>query len=186
MCSMPRRNRLAGGAQLLQREAGEQRDQQGLQHRVRRERGDQRLGDDAEQEVGGAFATHRLLVRLRRRGGIQVQPRARVQQIAHHQADHQRERGHHQEVTECEQAYLAHLRGLGDRADPEHDGAEDDGRDHHFDQGDESGAQWRELLCHTRRGESDDHAEHHGDHNRDIEAMGRIAVGRLRRVGTVS
>ena len=44
-----------------------------------------------------------------------------------------------QEVAQREAADLADLGGLRDRADAEHDRAEDDRRDHHLDQRDEAG-----------------------------------------------
>ena len=70
-----------------------------------------------------------------------------LQQIADHQADGQRDRGHADEVDQREAADLADARGAPHRADPEHDRAEDDRRDHHLDQADEQRAEHGEILA---------------------------------------
>jgi hypothetical protein len=79
--------------------------------------------------------------------------------VADDQADGQRDRRHDQEVAEREAADLADLRGLADRADAEHDGAEDDRADHHLDQVDEAGAERLQLDREVGNEETDGDAE---------------------------
>ena len=64
----------------------------------------------------------RLLVRI---VGRELEALARVDQVADHEADRQGEGGHDHEVDERQAADLADRGGLGDRADAQHDGAED-------------------------------------------------------------
>ena len=66
-----------------------------------------------------------------------VEALAGVDEVADDEPDRQRERRHDHEVQQRQAADLADGRGLGDRADADHDRAEDDRRDHHLDEGDE-------------------------------------------------
>src|SRR6478609_8634409 len=130
-------DRLAGLAHLLEREADEERDEQGLEHRARRQRGDERVGDEPEDEVDRA---------LRLGGDLR-------------------------------------LAGLPDRADAEHDRAEDDRRDHHLDEVDEAGPEGLEVLAHLGEGPPHEDARHHGDDDGDVEEMGAVALGGRARLG---
>ena len=60
-CLMPARIGSPGSAHALQREADEQRDEQRLEHRARRQGGDERVGDEAEEEVDGSLGLRRDL-----------------------------------------------------------------------------------------------------------------------------
>ena len=139
-------DRLAGAAHGLQREADEQRDQQGLQHLTRGQRGEHRGRDDAEQEVGRACrAPSACAAPAPATSSVRCRPDAGVQDVADDQADGQRDRRHGQEVGERQAADLADPGGAAHRADAEHDRAEDDRLDHHLDQGDERRAERLEL-----------------------------------------
>ena len=72
------------------------------------------VGDDAEQELGGAAVRPRRPARRRRPRGASVRcrPVARVQDVADDQADGQRDRRHDEEVAERQAADLADLGGL--------------------------------------------------------------------------
>ena len=107
--------------------------------------------------------------------GGEVEARAGVEQVADDQADGQRDRRHRQEVAERQAADLADLRGAGDRADAEHDRAEDDRRDHHLDQADEGGADRLELDGEVRGEQPDGDAEQHRDDHREVEVVGAVA-----------
>ena len=78
--------------------------------------------DDAQEEGNGAV-DFGLLVGVVRG---QLQALARVDQVADHQADGQGEGGHQDEVAQRQAADLADRGGLGDGADAQDDGAEDD------------------------------------------------------------
>ena len=77
---------------------------------------------------------------------VEVQAGAGVDDVADDQADGQRDGRHDEEVAQRQAADLADLGRLADRADAEHDGAEDDRADHHLDQVDEAVAERLQLL----------------------------------------
>nr|BFE68706.1 hypothetical protein GCM10020092_020070 [Actinoplanes digitatis] len=170
-------DRLAPLAQRLHREADQQRDQQGLQHLLGGQRAEQRLRDDAEHEVDARL---RLRADLGGAGGgellVQVEPGARVQEVADHQADGERHGRHDQEVAQREAADPADLRGPADRPDAQHDRAEDHRRDHHLDQRDEPGAQRAQRLADVREEEADRDAQHHGDQHGKVEVVAAVAA----------
>src|SRR5205085_3068123 len=118
------------------------------------------------QEAGERFGAAGGLRLARMPYGLgQMQARPRFQHIADDQPDGQRDGGHHHEVGQRQPADRADLGGLTDRADAQHDGAEDDGRDHHLDEVHEPGAERFELDGDTGGGESHDDAEQYGaDH----------------------
>jgi len=116
--------------------------------------------------------------RCRRVGGAEVQTGARVQDVAHDQADRQRERRHHQEVAQCQHADLADLGRLRDRADAKHDRAEDDRRDHHLDQVHETVAERFQALGETGCGEAHHDAERHRDEHGEVQVVRLVAAGR--------
>jgi hypothetical protein len=101
---------------------------------------------------------------------------ARMQEVAHQQADEQGDRRHRDEVEQRQPADLADLRRLPNRADAEHDRAEDDRRDHHLDQLDEPRAQRLERLTNIRGDEADHDAEYGGHNDRDVEVVGAISL----------
>ena len=170
-------DRLTRLAQALHREADQQRHEQGLQHDLPDQRGDQRGRDDAEQEVGrgSCLAAGRRLL-TRGPGGVgEMQARTRLKYVADNQPDDQGERRHDDEVEQGQAADLADLRRLPDGADAEHDRAEDHRTDHHLDQAHERGAQRLERLTDVGGDQADDDAEHHGGNHRDIEVVRAIA-----------
>ena len=176
---------LAGRAHLLQREAHDERHEQGLQDVALGQGGQQGRGDDAEQEPDGpalpvAVARVRDLV-LR---ALDVQALARVDEVAHHQADAQCHGGHRHEVGQGQAADLADGRRLGDGADAQDDRAEDDGGDHHLDQGDERGADRLERLGELGGQEAQDGAGDDGDDHEDVQVVRPVLLlllgGRLR------
>ena len=144
-------DRLTALAHGLQGEADQQRHQQRLQHDLGGQRGEQRGRDDVQQELGGGqlLGGDRAGALLGDLGG-DPQTLTGVDDVADHQTDGQRERRHRQEVDQGEAADLADLRGLADRADAQHDRAEDHRRDHHLDQVDEAGAERLERPCRPR------------------------------------
>ena len=94
--------------------------------------------------------------------------------VADDQPDGQRHRRHRQEVAEGQAADLADLGGLPDRADAQHDRAEDDRADHHLDQVDEAGAERLELLADVGGDEADHDAGEHGDDDGEIQVVGAV------------
>lgn len=176
MCSTPRRIGWPHVAHGLQREAREQGDQEGLQDLAAGEGGDDRGRDDAEQELLGALGLGdlRLTGLLDRVGDREA--RTRVDDVADDQADTERDQRHHREVGECDATYRADLRGLPYRADAQHDGAEDDRRDHHLDQVHEAGADRLQLDREVGGDQSDGDAEHHRDDHRDVEIVGAVPL----------
>ena len=151
------------GAHLLQGEADQDRGEESRQHgHVAR--------DDAKQEVNGAV-DRRLLVRII---GGELEALARVDQVAHHEADRQGEGGHDDEVGERQAADLAYGGGLGDGADAQHDRAEDHGRDHHFDEFDEAVAQRLEGFTDLGEQQTDNGTRNHGDDDCNVEVVGLV------------
>ena len=132
--------------------------------------------DDAKQEVDGAVRCG-LLVGLVRR---QLQALARVDEVADDQADGQREGGHEDEVAQGQPADLADRGGLGDGADAQHDGAEDDRGDHHLDQFDEPVAQRLQRLADLREQQPDHGAQDDGDDDGDVKVVGLVESLALR------
>jgi hypothetical protein len=109
-----------------------------------------------------------------------------VQDVADDEADDQRHRRHREEVADGERADLADLRGLGHRADAEHDRAEDDRADHHLDQVDEPGAERLQFLPDLRPHQTDQDAGRDRDDHGDVEEMGPVTTtwtGRLFNAG---
>ncbi|MGY2747294.1 hypothetical protein ACVWZ8_004411 [Arthrobacter sp. UYCu723] len=150
-------------AHLLEGEADQDGGQECRQHRnVAR--------NDAQQEVDGAVSG-RLLVWVVRR---QVQAFSRVDQVAYHQSDGQREGGHDDEVAQGQPAHLAHRGGLGDRADTQHDGAEDDRSDHHLDQLDEAVAQRLQRFADLGEQQPHEGTQDHGHDDRDVQVVGLV------------
>jgi hypothetical protein len=174
-------DRLALAPHGLQREARQQRDEQRLQHRSLGERGDQRARDDAQQELDRALARRHLVLAVGADLVRELQPLTRVQDVAHHQADDQGDGRHEQEVADGERPDPADLRGLGHRADAQHDRAEDDRTDHHLDQVDEALAERLQVLADLRPDEADQDAGGHRHDDGDVEQMGSVALARLDR-----
>ena len=69
-------------------------------------------------------------------GGIGVETRARLNQVAHHQADQQRNRGDDFEIEQGLAADAPHLFQVSHASNAGHDGAKDDQRDDHGDDAD--------------------------------------------------
>ena len=164
---------LARFAHGLDGEADEQRDQQRLQDDSAGQGGEQRLRDQVQQEIGGRG----LLRRRRSLAGGQIQPLARVDEVADDEADGQCHRRHDDEVDQGDAADLADLRGTADRADADHDAAEDDRGDHHLDQVDEAGPDRLELLGELGSDEAHRDPERHRDDDGDVEVVGAILLG---------
>jgi hypothetical protein len=71
---------------------------------------------------------------------------------------------------------------MGDRSDAQHQGAEDDRRDHHLDQRDEARAQRLELDGEVGGHQAHrDACEHRGDH-REVQIVRAVLAGRSRRI----
>ncbi len=122
--------------------------------------------------IGGRSQPGRVVARVG-----QVQAATGLHDVADHQADEQRERGHQQEVGQGHTAHLADSRRVSDRADAQHDGAEDHRSDHHLDQCNERGTQGlqrdREVRDDQTEQGSDDHT---GDHE-NVEVVGPVFLG---------
>ena len=107
-----------------------------------------------ETSVVGMSSSRKSTVPLARLAGLVRgggrQALARLDEVADDQADGQGERRHRHEVAEREPADPADLGGLADRADAQHDRAEDHRRDHHLDEVDEAGAERLERTCRAR------------------------------------
>ena len=167
----------AGPAHLLQGEAHEKRDQQCLEHGPGGEGRDESVGDEAKDEIDrrGVLRTDLLLPA----GGEllgQVQARSGLDDVADDKPDAEGDRRHREEVAERESAHLADLCRAAHRSDAEHDGAEDDGADHHLDEVDEPGAQPFELDTELWGDDADRDAKDHGDDDSDIEVVGAITA----------
>jgi hypothetical protein len=167
-------DRLSRASHRLQRESGEQRDEQRLQHLAAGEGGEDRGRDDPEDEVGRALA-----LGLRHlAAGVDVEAGAGVEDVADDEPDDQRDRRHDQEVAERQPADPADLRGLTDGPDAEHDRAEDDRADHHLDQVHEAVAERFQFLAEVGEQEPDQDPEEHGHDHREIEVPGVVAARR--------
>ncbi len=177
-CLMPRSTGSPAGPELLQGEADEEGDEEGLEHRPGGQRRHEGVGDEPEEEVG-----RRL--RLRRDLGLaglgelvgEVQPGARLDDVADDEADGQGDGRHHEEVAEREPADLADLGGPAHRPDAEDDRHEDDRADHHLDEVDEERAERLELLAELREEEPDGDAEQHRHDDGDVEDVRAVAAG---------
>jgi hypothetical protein len=126
-----------GGA-LAHRHHGETHkdgEQQYLEDIALGEGADHRIRNDVEQELDGAV----LLVRADIFGdgggvGCARKTRARLEHIADHEANHQRESGDDLEIDQGLDADASDLRRVLHMRDAGHHGAEDDRGDHHLDQ----------------------------------------------------
>jgi hypothetical protein len=129
----------------MEREPEQNRDEQHLENFTLGEGIDDGVRDDVEDELGGGAELARPGVgrdALGVQGGrIDVHAAARPHHVHQHQADDQRDRAHHLEVDQCEAAGLADLLHVLHAGDAGHDGAEDDGGNHHLDQLDETVAE---------------------------------------------
>jgi hypothetical protein len=106
----------------------------------------------------------------------EVQAVARVEQVADHEADRQGHGGHDEEVAEGQPADPADLGGGPDRADAQHDRAEDDRRDEHLDQPDERGAEPLQPDCELGEEQADADAQRDGGDDGEIEPVGAVAT----------
>ena len=152
------------------REAG---DEQHLQEVAGDESGEERRGDDVEEEGRHRLRLGALGVALRdlgvESGGVNVEAHAGLEPVHHHEADDERERGDDLEVEQRLDAHapqLLHVLHGGDAVD---DGAEDDGRNHHLDQLDEGVAQRLERLAEVRVTPADHDAERDGQEHLHVE-----------------
>ena len=136
-------------------------------------------GDDAQQEVHRAVGGS-LLVGI---VGRQLEAFARVDQVAHHQANGERERGHDHEVAQCQAPHFADCCGFGDRADAQDDGAEDDGGNHHLDELDEAVAKRLQRFADLREQQADYGAQDYGGDDGHVKVVGFVEAlaGGLRR-----
>ena len=115
----PAQDRLTGAAHRLDREADEQGHEQGLEHLAGGQRGEQRVRDDPEQEVGGGS---RLVRYLAGTGGchlvVEPETAAGMDDVAHHQPDPERHGRHGQEVGQRQTADLADPAALATKPSP--------------------------------------------------------------------
>src|SRR6478735_7911189 len=104
----------------------------------------------------------------------EVEAGAGLQEVADDQADRQGDGRHHQEVAEGQTTDGADLGGLPYGADPEHDRAEDDRRDHHLDEVDEACADRLQLHGEVRNHQAHRDAQHHGGDHGQVEIVGAV------------
>lgn len=179
-------DRLALLAQRLHREAHEQADEQDLEDGAGDERAEEGVRDNALDELRQAagFARFFGIFRASRRIRVEAETFARLDQVAHTQADSQSDGGHDDEVDQGQATGLAHRRGGADGTDAEDDGAEDDRADNHLDQRDERVADRLELHCEVRGNETKGDASDHGNDDANVEPVGVIfALLRLSDLG---
>ena len=119
-------------------EAGEDRNQQNLQKIAAGESADEGVGDDRQQMGDEPLLLGAIDVACDRigieRGRIDVEPLAGLKKLADHEPDHQRQGRDRLEIEQRLDADAADLLEVAHRADPVHDRAEDDRRDHHLDE----------------------------------------------------
>jgi hypothetical protein len=168
-----RHQRLRLVADHGERNAEQDRHEQYLEDIAVRHRRHHGRGDDVHQKAGQAAFMRlvrivRHLARIQR-GRIDVEPRAGLDHISDDQADDQRQRRKGQEIGEglrrhpADRAQFLHARNAGD------DGQEDDWRDDHLHQLDESLAQRLELLARIGPEMPDQDAQRDRDQHLDVE-----------------
>lgn len=171
---MPRITGVAGLAEALYREPDEQGDEQGLQDTALGQGREQRVGNDALDEVDDAAGVLGLLgvgvaATL---GGLQAL--AGVDDVPDAEADRQGEGRHGEEVRQGDAAGLAHGCRSSDRPDAQDDRAEDDRSDHHPDEVDEHRAQRFKPGTEAREGQPDEDAEEDRDDHGDVQPVGAV------------
>jgi len=184
----PAQQRLSRLTHRLNAESHQQRDEEGLQHTSGSQGGQQRRRDDALHEVAhsaGAVRSLGVLGRGRRGRRAKVQPGSRVDEVADQQPDAQRHGGHAEEVGQRDTTDFAHLRGRLDRPDAQHDGAKDDGADHHLDQADEHRAEDADRCADPWSQPSDENARDDRDEDAEVQPVGAVPPGCLRRWGAL-
>ena len=178
---------MAALAKHHQRTAEQDGEQQNLQYLALGEGADDRVGDNMQDEI------HRFhLARLLGEAGdgrcvrLAGKADAGLYDIGDDQAERESEGRDDLEIDERLDRHAADLRDFGNMRDARHDRAEDDRRDHHFDQLYEAVAHRLDplVLGEMREQPAHDHAEHDGDENLDVEQfVERLAFGGRRRGG---
>lgn len=161
-----------GIARRLQTEAEQHRDQQDREDLAAGQGGDEAVRDDPEEEVDEALGRLGRRWRQPRRAevaGVDVHPRAGLDDLDDSQADQHRESRQHLEVEQCFAGDPADRPHALDRRDAGDDGAEDQRRDHHPDERDEGVAEWLELGAESWPQGADDSAQHDRAENLDVE-----------------
>ena len=168
-------DRLAALAEGVQRVAEEHREEQHLQHVALGEGIDDAGRDDVHQELRRRLhlAGRRVLVDGRgvERGRIDVHAGAGRPDIDDDQADDEGDRADHLEIEHGQAAGLADLLHVFHAGDADDDGAEDDRRDDHLDQLDESVAQRLHRRAGFRIKMAEQDADRDGDQYLDVEAL---------------
>ncbi|VXC76978.1 conserved hypothetical protein [Sphingomonas sp. 8AM] len=168
-------DRRSGSPDETDRDAEQDRYQQHLQDIALRQGGDQRVRDDVEQETG-----QRRIMRLGgiigdragiERGGIDVHPCPRLDDIGDDHPDDQRERGEEQEIAECLASDAPDGAQLAEPGDSADQSQEDHGGDHHLDQLDEPVAERLQRRAKLRVEVSDDRAGHDRDQNLYVKVV---------------
>ena len=161
-------------AQRLERKAEQQREQQNLKNVAFGEGADGAVGDDVEQEIDAAVSGGRMDI-FGDGGGVRRagEAGARFEQIADKQADRQREGRDDLEIDQRLDPDAPNLARIFDMGHARHHRAEDDGRDHHFDQLDEAVAQRLHPGLGGEVGSqpAKQRAQRNGDKHLDIEVM---------------
>ena len=157
-------------------EAEQHREQQHLQDLAARERVDDGVGDDVEEEVdrGQAPSTRTCSWRprsCRAMAGSMVEAAARLQDVDDDQTDDQRERRDDLEVDQRPDADAADLLHLAHVRDADDDRGEHDRRDQHLDELDEAVAERPHGGAPLGRHEPENHAGGDADQDLDVEAL---------------
>ena len=178
--------RLAALAERLQAEREQDGEEQHLQDLARRERADDRVGNDVHQELDRALLLGFRHEALDRPGverlDVDVHVAAGLQGVHHDQADDQRNRGQHLEVDQRLEADASDLFHVLHAGDAMHDGAEDDRRDDHLDHLDEGVAERLHLLAEIRIEVPErDTDRDRGEHLHIETVIEWLALGRARR-----
>src|SRR2546423_6438779 len=102
---------------------------------------------------------------------VDVEPLARLQKLADHETEGQRHRRDRLEIEQGLDADPADLLEIAHRADPVHDGAEDDRPDHHLDERDEAVTKRLERGAGGRKIMADQDAGGDGEQNLDVSMV---------------
>ncbi len=101
--------------------------------------------------------------------GVDVHARAGLEDVDHHQPDHQGDGRQHLEIDQGLDADPAHLLEVAHLGHADHHGAEDDRRQQHLDQLDEAVGQGFQRLPDVREPQTHQGPDHDGDQHLDVD-----------------
>ena len=160
-------------AQPVQGKRKQQREQNNLQHVALSKSTDHAIGYDVHQEFGGGMVFGRRRVALDRGridlAGVDIHAHARLDQVHHQQAEHQR---HGRADFKIDHRLRADPPGFLDAAhagDADHHRGKDDGRQQHLDQFDEEVAQRLEFDADIGIKMAEQYASRQADDDLDIQ-----------------